>query len=195
MTFGIPLDWLAVAAGLAMMGAGVAYQLHKSRKLEGYAKSHGYALANSWAGTSITGACNGRPFTVLLRSGKNGRTAVSATAAQRAFILDISLETVLSAAGKLVGMQDIRTGDEAFDKAFAVASSDAQLALRVLDPDTRRMLLGLKAGFSGIIDSMPSVSVGPGMVSVEILRAVQDPEKLDALISCATTLAMKVDAA
>jgi len=59
-------------------------------------------------------------------------------------------ETTWSKLGKAVGMQDITTGDPAFDRAFVVRGSDPEAVNAFLSPFRRTTLLGHAANLAGL---------------------------------------------
>lgn len=94
-----------------------------------------------------------RFFTYSTGSGKN-RTHWSAVAAgvsgPGGFTLSLSPENLLTRFGEKLGMQDIKTGDEAFDRTFVVKSSDPAYAAAALLPEIRAGLLAQRqAGARG----------------------------------------------
>ena len=65
--------------------------------------------------------------------------------------LKVAEEGIFAKLGKLVGMQDIQTGDAKFDKRFSVKSSDPERAKQLLTQRAREALLALEDGLRGEI--------------------------------------------
>ena len=96
---------------------------------------------------------NVRFFNYTTGSGKS-RTSWSAVAATCSggapFSLELATENFLTRLGEKLGMQDIKTGDPAFDQTFVVQSSDPNYAAAALLPEISANLLAQRqAGARG----------------------------------------------
>ncbi len=94
-----------------------------------------------------------RFFSFTTGSGKSRTTWVAVSAAATgtgAFTLDLGHENFLTRMAIALGMQDIKVGDPAFDRAFIVKSSDPAYAAAALLPEIRaRLLAGVQHGMFG----------------------------------------------
>lgn len=132
----------------------------------GVLKKHSDALRAFGAGgagrrlaieeTPLSASGELRDASIELRCARTGRAAfameVRAAALEPA--ADIGLlvrrESMLDRARTLLGGQDLRTGDAAFDPAFLVQAAEADRAAAALDADVRALLLDLRARFDEV---------------------------------------------
>jgi hypothetical protein len=112
-----------------------------------------------WGSPSINGTYRNHPihiwmFTRTTGSGKNQSTttytAMSITCRNpQGFQLNLWEEGFFSKIGKIFGMQDIKTNDEEFDRAFVLKSNNESLARILLVPALRSQLVELSKGRVG----------------------------------------------
>lgn len=94
-------------------------------------------------------------------------------------------ESMIDRARTLLGGQDLRTGDPAFDPAFLVQAADPERALAALDGDVRALLLDLRGRFDEVTLAGATLDLrGP----VKRLR----PEDTPAALELAATVVARV---
>ncbi|MBN3037661.1 MAG: DUF3137 domain-containing protein [Candidatus Diapherotrites archaeon] len=171
---------------------GIAIYVNKKRadSMDAFAKSIGFQLERSAVGMikGMNGTYEGQPVRVNWSHESAGEsrhevTKVSAGFSSKSQIhIRITPESILSAAGKVIGMQDITFGDPEFDSKYAITANSELTARRVLDVELRRALM--KARFS-------SVDVKANQVLIKVYKGEYNTDALKALIACAAMLARK----
>lgn len=146
---------VAIIAGVALMVWAAVVQTRKAREnlrtmadrlglqvieptRKGWFSTEQRHVAGTWRTRTV------RIYTYTTGSGKNRSTwcalAVSA-AIPSGFSLKITGENFLTKAGRMLGMDDVATGDPAFDDAFYVKTSQPAYVRAALIPEVRMRLL------------------------------------------------------
>lgn len=97
--------------------------------------------------------------------------------------IDIYPETLFSAIGKKLGMQDIQTGNPEFDKAFIVKGGNEGMVRSILDMEVQQKLLKLK----------PAVHVYPDRVYTRRRGYIKDKKLLTDLVNLMVDVAERVE--
>jgi hypothetical protein len=113
----------------------------------------------------IAGSAHGLTITVDVSSSSSGssssvRTRYRVRYPSIGFELRMSRQTGFGKAAEMLGMGDVKIGDQEFDEEFTVRTSDPQQLSVRLTPDTRRVLLDL-------IKDYRSVKITDELVSYE----------------------------
>lgn len=110
--------------------------------------------------TRLTGEMRGRTLSVYAYTTGSGKQRQSWCALAvpaknpRDLKLRISGENIFTRAGRVLGIEDVAIGDEAFDRQFYVKSNDAAYARVALIPEVRtRLLETWKLGATGTISA------------------------------------------
>ena len=130
-------------------------QTRKAREnLQGLAASLGLAVQEpaskgivSTGQRRVIGAFRGRAvqiYTYTTGSGKNRSTWCALTvvaSVPTGFSLKITGENLFTKAGRMIGFDDVKTGDSAFDERFYVKSAQSDYVRAALIPEVRTRLL------------------------------------------------------
>ena len=106
-----------------------------------------YSRPSSWQAGTITGPYQDFQVQIYVftRGGGKNKTTLTAVKTfvnpQLTLGLKIYREHALSGIGKVLGFQDIQTGDKAFDDRFLIKGKDEAGVLRLLTPSLRQEIL------------------------------------------------------
>ncbi|MDJ0923086.1 MAG: hypothetical protein QNJ77_00880 [Acidimicrobiia bacterium] len=105
---------------------------------------------------TLNGTIQGHPVTIdtyVVRSGNSSTTYTRYRVGYPRFGFDLTLkrEGAFSAITKLFGQQDVEIGDELFDDAFLVKTSDPGRLKKLLTPSVRTGLLRLLASYGSAV--------------------------------------------
>lgn len=168
---------LMVAVGVGILGFKFWQRSAARASWASVAERLGLAFDSS---PSLTGSYRGRRVevsTVYRGSGKSRHicTQVETTLAPYLNLgLKIYRQGLLQELGKLVGTQDIETGDAAFDAQFMIKGDDPDKVLRLLDADTRSALAAYDQHFRLNLDDMH--------ISFEERGLITDERRLESVI-------------
>lgn len=90
--------------------------------------------------------------------------------------LVITRQTSLSSLGKLLGMQDIETGDRTFDDRFVIKGNPASTVRSMLGPEVRQRLAALA-------DQATKIEVKDDMLRAEVQWLVVEPQDVESGIA------------
>ncbi len=99
--------------------------------------------------------------------------------------ITIYRESPLSRIGKIFGVQDILTHEEAFDRCFIVKGSDTGFVLSLLTPEIRRHLLDWKFFY-------PRVTLDQGQFHMKIATRLREQERFDDFIATGLVILKKI---
>ena len=138
----------------------LAWQSHK-RTIETWRRVAAELGINVSAGSgmsrpTLTGTLAGFPVTIdtyVVRSGKNSTTYTRYLVAYppMGFDLQLKREHAFSGITKMFGQQDVEIGDDLFDDAFLVKTSDPNRARALLTPSVRTGLLRMLASYGSTV--------------------------------------------
>jgi hypothetical protein len=127
----------------------------------------GFQPGKLFSRPKITGTVHGLNVTIDVSSSSSGSTSSVRTRYRvrypsLGFELRMSRQTGFGKAAELLGMGDVKIGDQEFDEAFSVRTADPQRLTVRLTPGTRRVLLNLIADYRSakITDEMVSYEKG-----------------------------------
>lgn len=125
----------------------------------------GFQPGRLFSRPKITGTVNGLSVTIDVSSSSSGSTSSVRTRYRvrypaLGFELRMGRQTGFGKAAEMLGMGDVKIGDQEFDDAFSVRTSDPQRLTVHLTPDMRRILLNL-------INDYRSVKITDDQVSYE----------------------------
>lgn len=138
---------------------------------------------------ALAGTFEGRGAGVRYeKHGKNGTWTTLARvthAGPAAFRLRVEREGVLAGLAKALGGQDVPTGDDAFDRAFRVRTSDVPRATFVLSEDVRRALEAA---------NLRRALIGDSDAIVEVNGRVYEPDVVSRALRLAHDMAVRLEA-
>lgn len=138
---------------------------------------------------------NRRPLRISLRQSRVGRhkktySHFHMNVNDPTFEFVITKQDLLSNIGKLLGMQDIEIGDEAFDKAFIIKTTSRERFIEVFNFEIRSNLMSNESGNSG------TLRLSAGKLSYEMIGSFQSESfnnHFGAIIELAAKIAERID--
>jgi hypothetical protein len=138
---------------IGLVVALVVWQRHRTNKIaeawKAMAEDLGlsYSRPSSWQPGTITGAHMDFQIQIYVFTRGSGKNKTTLTAVktfvnpQLSMGLKISREHMFSGLGKMLGFQDIQTGDKEFDDRFVIKGKDEPAVHRFLTPGLRQEIL------------------------------------------------------
>lgn len=158
-----------------------------SEALGAFGRARGFQVEK----TPLSAVGRLRDAAVSARCVRTGRTAfdmevrAAVPGGGDAMGLYVRRESLLDRARTLLGGQDLRTGDPAFDPVFLVQATDAERAVAALDGDVRALLLDLAARFDSVLLTGPELML---LGAVQRVRAAD----MEMVLEAASTVVERV---